>query len=104
MDGHEAVLIEDAQGVEVEIAAEQRPVGGAVIGGDDQRGAGHGAAIDIDQGVAQHAQVAVDARLLGERPQLRAMIGGDVRRQGLAHFQVLRRAVRPAGRSNNCRG
>ena len=43
--------------------------------------------------LARMPSVAVDARLLGERPQLLAVIGRNLRRQRLAHLQVLRQAV-----------
>ena len=77
VDGDQAVLVEHAEGVEIEIAAEQRAAGGTVLGLDDDRGAGEAAAIDVGQHVAQHAQIAVDAQLLEGRPHLLAMIGGN---------------------------
>ena len=86
-------LSEKPEGVEIEVAAEQRAFGGAVLGIDDQRRAGEAAAVDVGQQVAQQAQVAVDARLLGDGPHLLAMIGGNLRHQRLAHFEVFRQAV-----------
>ena len=92
VDRDQAVLIEEMEGVEVEVAAEQRAARGALLRRDDQRRAGD-VAIDVGQRVGQDARVAVDARLLGERPQLLAVIGRNLVRQRLAHLQVFWQAV-----------
>ncbi len=97
MNGDQTVFVEDAQGVEVEIAAEQRAFRGAILGSYDQRGASQLAAIDVDHGVAEDAQIAVDSRQFGKRPHLVAMIGRNLRRQFLARLQALCQMVLAIG-------
>ena len=93
VDRDQVALVQEAQGGKVEVAAEQRAMGGAALGVDNQRGAGEAAAIDVGQQIAQQAHVAVHAQLLAEGPHLAAVIGRQLRRQRLAHFQALGQAV-----------
>ena len=88
-----AVFVEQSEGIEIEVAAEQRALGGAPLGVDHERRAGEAAPIHVGQRIGQDAHVRIEARLAGEAAHLVAIIGRKPLDQDLARLQVFRQPL-----------